>query len=379
VAVAVLALALRSVSVGAQAADEIVRVDLSVGRSYPIHTTAAVSKVSVATPEIADVAVLAERDVVINALKAGETDVLLYMADGARSHYRVFVRSPADRMQIALQIRFAEVQRNVLRSLGVSGLYRDQHLRVGGGRLNTDPTTQPNGSIQLAAPVSFLTVLTDFDTSKLLAVLEAEETRGNARLLAEPTVMAANRDSATFLAGGELPIPIAQGGAGDVGTRITIQWREFGVRLFFMGEVLSDSLVKLAVRPEVSSLDYSNAIVISGFRIPAIRTRRVESTVDVRRDESFIISGLFDDERQRTRTGIPFLMDIPILGQLFSSTSFQRNETELLVVVTPSVIDPMRPRARDVLNFAPDTTLPAREAIEKRLPGGQPEQRRPRP
>jgi pilus assembly protein CpaC len=281
-------------------------------------------------------------------------------------------------MQIALQIRFAEVRRDLVRQIGVSGLYRDAHTRVGTGRLNTDDPLQ-NGTIRLTAPVGFLSVLTDFDTDKLLAILEAEEQRGNTRLLAEPTIMAANRDSATFLAGGELPVPIAQGGAADVGTRVTIEWREFGVRLRFLGEILSDSLLRLAVRPEVSSLDFANAITISGFRIPAFRTRRIESTVDVRRDQSIIISGMFNEERERVRTGIPLLMDIPILGQLFSSTRYQRNETELLVVVTPSVIDPMRPRARDVINFAPDTALPARDAIGKRLPGGQQGERRPRP
>src|SRR6185437_13088120 len=112
----------------------------------------------------------------------------------------------------------------------------------------------------------------------------------------------------------------------------------------------------------------TNAIEISGFKVPALRTRHVESTVIVRRDESLIISGLMDDERQKTKDGIPFLKDIPILGSLFSSTSWQRNQTELLVVVTPIVTDPMHPRPQDLLHFVPDTTLPARKALEPRLP-----------
>ena len=165
-------------------------------------------------------------------------------------------------------------------------------------------------------------MLTDFGTDKLLGFLQLEETKGRSRTLAEPTLMASNREEATFLAGGELPIPVAQGGGtGDAtGTRITIQYKEFGVRLRFLGEIIGDSLLKLSIRPEVSSLDFSNAITLSGFRIPAFRTRRIETTVDVRPNESLIISGLFNDERERVKTGIPLLQDIPILGKLFSSS-----------------------------------------------------------
>jgi pilus assembly protein CpaC len=186
----------------------------------------------------------------------------------------------------------------------------------------------------------------------------------NARILAEPNRFAANKDSATFLAGGELPIPVARGGFGDEGvTRVTVEYREFGIRLKFLGEIVSDSLVKLYVRPEVSSLDFGNAVVISGFRIPAFRTRRIETTLDVRRNQSLIISGLFNTEEERVKTGVPFLQDIPVLGQLFSSTRFQKNESELIVVVTPVVVDPMRPRRQDVLRLPADSTTPARDAL----------------
>jgi pilus assembly protein CpaC len=179
--------------------------------------------------------------------------------------------------------------------------------------------------------------------------------------------MAANRDSAVFLAGGEIPIPIAQPGQGGQ-TFVTIVYREFGVRLNFLPEILNDSLVKLRVRPEVSSLDFTNSLLLSGFRVPALRTRRIESTVDVRRDRSLVISGLFNDQQEKVKTGIPLLMDIPILGNLFSSTQWQRNETELVVIVTPVVVDPMHPRPQDEIRLRPDTALPARDAIQPRLP-----------
>jgi len=122
------------------------------------------------------------------------------------------------------------------------------------------------------------------------------------------------------------------------------------------------------VRPEVSSLDYGNAVTIQGFQIPALRTRRVESTVDVLSNRSLIISGLFNEERERVKTGLPFLVNIPILGDLLSSQRWLNAESELIVVVTPILIDPNNPRQADMLRFAPDSTLPARPAIEKRLP-----------
>jgi pilus assembly protein CpaC len=329
------------------------------------------TKASVAVPEIADVIVVGARELVINAKTIGETDAMLWLSNGTRQHLRISVRTAADRQQVAVYIKFAEVTRDLLRNIGVSLRYRDAqgHERIGTGAFNTDNVFNPDGSITLPSTVGYLTVLTDLNTKRLLALLDAEEQKGRSRTLAEPDVLAANREEATFLAGGEIPIPIVQGGANDVnGNRVTILFKEFGVKLRFVPEVLSDSLIKLTVQPEVSSLDYNNAITLSGFRIPAFATRRVSTTVDVRRDESLIISGLFNDTRQLVRTGIPFLQDIPILGELFSSTRWQNNQSELLVIVTPVLIDPMHPRSQDVLPLLPDTALPARGAIESRLP-----------
>ena len=346
------------------------RLQLSVGRSMPITTATAITKVSVATPEVADVVVVGERELVINAKTAGETDAIIWLQSGRRQHYRVSVHSPSDRLQLALYVKFAEVRRDVLDQMGVSFRYVGKNARTGTDRLRTDdgvtanPTTGQQ-TLSIPSDARFLTVLTDFGTDNLLALIEAEEQRGNARVLAEPNLMAGNKDTATFLAGGELPIPIVQG-SGDGNRFVTIQYREFGVRLRFVGEILSDSLVKLTVTPEVSTLDYTNAVVLSGVRVPALRTRRVESTIDVRRDESIVISGMFNSEEEKVKTGIPILMHLPILGALFSSTRFQRNESELLVIVRPVVIDPMALRAIDTVPTLPDTALPARDQLERR-------------
>lgn len=363
-----LAVALAAASPVHAQSDQVQRLDMTVGRSIPITTPSLISRVSIAAPDVADVVVIGNRELVINAKQSGETDAIVWMESGAREHYRVEVHSASDRLQIALYVKFAEVRRDALTQFGLSGLYRDSHTRAGTGLFQNDNVfDKATGAIVLPTQGQFLSILTDLNTSHLLAFLQSQEDLGNARLLAAPNIMAANKEPATFLAGGELPIPVISSTSGSSTPQVSIQYKEYGIRLNFTGEILSDSLLKLQVQPEVSRLDYSNALEISGFKIPALSTRRVTSTVDVRRNESLIISGLFDDERQQTRSGIPLLMKIPILGQLFSSTQWQHDETELLVIVTPIVFDPMHPRSEDVVQLQPDTTLPARAAIQSRL------------
>jgi pilus assembly protein CpaC len=354
----------------------VTRIDLPLGRAYPYRAAEVITRVTVANPTVVDAVVVSEREIVLNAVAAGEGDIILWLQSGARVHFRAQVHTPADRMQIALAVKFAEVRRDALRELGVSAVYRDNNVRAGTSLFGSDNVIDPvTGKITIPSATRFLTILTDFGTDDLLAFIEAQEQRGNARLLAEPTIMTANRELATFLAGGELPIPVVQGGGGAGGqTSVSIQFREFGIRLRFTPEIVSDSLIKLQVTPEVSSLDFTNAVLLQGFRIPALRTRPIESTVDVRRNTSLVLSGLFANEEERVKTGVPLLMNIPILGQLFSSTRFQRNESELIVVVTPVIVDPLRPRAEDVMRLRADTTKPALDALQRRLP---PNQRRP--
>jgi pilus assembly protein CpaC len=333
--------------------------------------------VTVAAPGVADAVVISEREVVINAVGAGEGDIILWFANGRRTHFRVQVHTAADRMQIALAVKFAEVRRDALRELGVSGLYKDKNVRVGTQLFSNDNAFEKEtNKLLLPSSSRFLSVLTDFGTDDLLAFIDLQEQNGRAHLLAEPTILTANREIATFLAGGEIPIPVVQssGGPGNTGG-VSIQYKEYGVRLAFTPEIVSDSLIKITVAPEVSSLDFVNAVLLQGFRIPALVTRKMNSTVDVRRSTSIVLSGMFSNSDDRSKTGVPLLKDIPILGQLFSSTRYQRNESELIVIVTPTIVDPMRPRPEDVMRLQSDTTKPAIDALQKRLPPNQ--RRRP--
>lgn len=348
--------------------DSVVRVDVPVGRAYPIFVAGGVDKMSVTNPDVADVVAISPQQVVVNGKAAGETDLMIWATRGTVLHYRVQVHSPSDRMQVLVGVKFAEVRKTFMFDMGVSALFNPNHVRVGTGdyRDNTfvDPLT---GKPTVASPTNFLTVLSNFGTNDFWAALRLEEARGNATLLAQPNIMAGNKEDATFLAGGQIPVPVVQNAAGGVGQAyVTIEWKDFGVRLNFNGEILNDSLIKLRVRPEVSSLDYTNAVQIAGFKIPALRMRRIESTMDMKRDQSLIISGLFDKERELVKNGVPLLMDIPILGNLFASTSWQNNETELIVIVTPMIVDPMHPPTQSVLQFPADTTRPAMDAVQQK-------------
>jgi Flp pilus assembly secretin CpaC len=352
----------------------ITRLDLPIGRSFPYRADEVITRVTVASPGTADAVVISEREVVINAVAAGEGDIILWLQSGRRVHYRVQVHTAADRMQVSIAVKFAEVRRDMLRELGVSSVYRDKNVRVGSGNFSNDALIDPiTGRVTVPSATRYLTVLTDFGTNDLLAFLDAQEQSGNAHLLAEPNIITANRELATFLAGGEIPIPVVQSSSGTQGG-VSIVYKEYGVRLRFTPEIVSDSLIKLQVVPEVSSLDFVNALLLQGFRVPALLTRRMESTVDVKRNTSLVLSGLFNNTDERVKTGVPILMNIPILGQLFSSTRFQRNESELIVIVTPTIVDPLRPRPEDVMRLQPDTTKPGVDALKRRLP---PNQRRP--
>ena len=368
-----LASVLASTPLAAQAASQALRpvtpietITMSVGRSLPLDLSAAVTQVTLANPAVADVVVLNERSVVLNAKAVGETDVLLSGPALGRRHLRVSVFQATDSRQIALGVKFAEVRRDALYEIGLSGRYDAKNGNTVAGSGVLAPNATGDG-IAGSLSTRFVGALLNFGTTDITAFLDAQQQAGRARSLAEPTLIAGNREEASFLAGGELPVPIVQPQPGGQAV-ITIQYRPYGVQLKFRAEVMSDSLIKLKVTPEVSSLDFGNAILLSGFRIPAIRVRRVETTLDVRPGESLVISGLFNEERESVRTGIPGLMSLPILGALFASNRWQNAESELLVVVTPTLLNPNAARGSRTIKLTPDSLTPALEALKKRLP-----------
>ena len=182
----------------------------------------------------------------------------------------------------------------------------------------------------------FLNLFIYDSKNNLGAVVKALQTKGLFQSLAEPNLIAENGKEASFLAGGEYPYPVVQGQSG--GQTVTIQFKEFGVRLHFTPTIVGSDLVKLKVAPEVSSLDFANAVSISGFRVPAITTRRTETEVELQDGQTFAIAGLLNNTVTSQLQKIPGIGDIPILGYLFKSKAAQKERTELVVMITPTIL-----------------------------------------
>jgi pilus assembly protein CpaC len=234
--------------------------------------------------------------------------------------------------QVMLQVKFAEVSRNVVRELGIG------HDLAVTGELAFNLITSSGLPI---SPFPF--GIANIDTGgnpDLSTTFQTLEQNGLVRTLAEPNLIALSGDTANFLAGGEFPIPVEQ----DNDT-VTVEFKEFGVALAFTPTVIGKDLINLVVAPEVSRIDPTVSIVVDGLEIPGLSTRRAKTTIELRDGQSFAIAGLLQEDYQNAISGLPWLSDIPILGLLFRSTGFQRNETELVILVTPHLVKPAQSMA----------------------------------
>lgn len=251
--------------------------------------------------------------------------------------------APPDR-QILLRVRFAELNRSVSSEFGATLLSTGAARTPGAistGQFAPASLDHVSGTI----PANSSGIPTTFSLSDILNIFAFRpdlnlgllihdlQSRGLLQILAEPNLVATNGKEASFLAGGEFPVPIAQSGA-SAGA-ITVMFREFGIRLNFLPRVTANGTVKLHVRPEVSTIDPANGITISGFRIPALSTRRIETDLELAEGQSFVIAGLMDDRVIENLSRFPGLAQIPIFGALFRSRSQTKSKTELIVVVTP--------------------------------------------
>lgn len=262
--------------------------------------------------------------------------------------------------EVLLQVRFAEVDRTAVQQLGVnifSTGAANTPSAVSTGQFNAPQAGGPGGGGQGRVtgriPGQIEGFESTFNFSDLLNIfvfrpdlnlgvtIRALEQRNVLQILAEPNLLALNGREANFLAGGEFPFPVIQAAGGF--QAVTIIFKEFGVRLKFTPNILPDGTIRLKVAPEVSALDFSNALTISGFLIPALTTRRAETEIDLRDGQSFAIAGLIDNRLTEIASKIPGLGDIPIIGRLFKSRSTNRNNTELMVMVTPKLVRPLVP------------------------------------
>jgi len=248
-------------------------------------------------------------------------------------------------MQVQLEVRVAEVNRNKLRDYGTSFMALPKggttgYVNSGGGPTAVDEASVSQSAAILSGIIQPALNLFIFNrqisTAAMLRILRQE---GAFRELAEPNLVAMNGQQASFLAGGEFPVPVLQ--MGNNGTGITIVWKEYGVRLNFKPTIIDEDHIRLELEPEVSTIDFNNGVRFNGFVVPALRTRRAKTGVELRDGQSFALAGLLDNSETKTLSRIPIVSDIPIIGALFKSKSFEKKETELMFFVTARLVKPM--------------------------------------
>lgn len=334
------------------------------------------------------VEVTSNADGIVLSGRASSTQVMLRIAEVVRAASpkanvinMLQVPGGSDAQQVMLQVRIAEVNRKALMEFGTSfftgatgagnwigrgttGQFGAPEFSELSRSVTTGPggrTTSLDGKIEFSDFLNIFLFNTSWNAGTLIRALKQT---GYFQSLAEPNLIAYNNKEASFLAGGEFPIPIVNG----VG-QVSIEYKEFGVRLNFTPTIAGD-LIRLKVRPEVSELDFNNGITMEGFRIPALQVRRAETEVELRDGQSFAVAGLIDNTAQTDKSAIPLLSQVPIIGHLFASKADRQERTELLVLITPRLVRPLNPDEVPALPTLPGRFLPPGDDVGGRLEGG---------
>src|ERR1700733_6068950 len=382
-------------------------IRLTVGKSIVIDYPADIARISTSNPEIVDASPVTGREVLVHGKSFGTVTLVVWTKAGQPNVYNITVEQnleplrqllketfpsqdihvqssrdslsitgrvankdigdraaalatpfaktvvndvqvaepPADR-QILLRIKFAELDRSAANSFAVNLISSGATNTIGATSTGQFASTTPPSSVGsgVTSPFSISNALNIFafrPDLNLGAFIEALENKNLLQTLDEPTLMTSDGKEASFLVGGEFPIPVLQGGANS--GAVTIQFREFGVRLTFTPNITGHNNIRLHVKPEVSALDYSNALSFNGFTIPALSSRKMETNVELGEGQSFVIGGLIDNQVTETISRIPGLSSLPILGNLFKSRSANKTNTELVVLVTPEITMPLQP------------------------------------
>ena len=374
-------------------------ISVAKGSSAVVEHPTTLERVLITDPEVADAVPVSGTEVVINGNMAGSTTLLLWGLDGSRATYTVrvgvntaFIQeelgrllpgsgitvagagnsvilsgdriaprtaeraialatslsngsdvvdhiSVPDRAQVLLRVRLAEVTRSAVQNVGTRFLRVDPTNLRGADEIGVGAAGFTGDFLGSGPDVTFSDAVNFFlfhDPSNVAAFIRALRDEGSFRSLAEPNLLAFPGEEASFLAGGEFPFPVVQGQTGA----ITVNYREFGVRLNFISEITNSGAIRLQVEPEVSSLDFGAGLELQGFRIPAVLSRRAKTVVELQEGQTFAIAGLMDSQITRSDRRVPFLGDIPIIGSLFRARELRDAQTELLVLVTPQLVYP---------------------------------------
>ena len=339
-------------------------IEIDQGLQQELRLPLAISRVAVGEPKVADVQASGDRGVVITAVGQGNTTLMLWTACAPSPHRAmVFVkgRASADMAedsflpsqdaqlisQVQADIRFVEVRRNKYREAGARLFFKGSNNSLIGAPGTVPNTSVSPGSVPIANPEIPLTenvfnIVWGGGSSRFLAMINALESSGFAYTLARPSLTVLSGQTASFLAGGEIPIPVPSSGSDSV----SIEYKEFGVRLALTPTIISPGRITLKVAPEVSELDYSNVVTIAGTQVPGLTVRRTDTSIALADGESFIISGLVSSNTRSDVDKLPGLGNLPILGAFFRQSTLKREETELLMIVTPHLVQPLAANAR---------------------------------
>jgi pilus assembly protein CpaC len=316
------------------------RIRVPVGRAEVVTSTDEVRTVAIAEPKIADAAVGSARTVVVNAKSPGVTSLVVYTEGGKYKVYDVESYVPNGNKQVLLHCTVAEVNDQAKKELGFDWAgdgFNNSGQYVGG--LFTTKVSSPTFPLTVGPATDGAFDFVNHDGSfHLQATWKALVENGDVRVLANPTLTARSGEQADFLAGGEIAIPIASSAIAGTST-VTIEWKEFGVKLKFTPTVGEDGSISLKVAPEVSQVDFSNPIVLPGFAVPTLISRKASTTVQMMPGEHLVIGGLKQTENTKVVRKVPVLGDIPLLGFFFTNTRTDKVNRDLLVVVSPELID----------------------------------------
>lgn len=339
-------------------------IEMDQGLQQELRLPVAISRVAVGEPKVADVQASGERAVLLTAVAPGNTSLMLWTACAPAPHRAMlFVKGRASvdmaegallpsqdpqlPSQVQADIRFVEVQRVKYKEAGARLFFKGSNNSLIGSPGTVPATAVTPGEVPINRPAipldnGVFNIVWGGGSSRFLAMINALENSGFAYTLARPSLTVLSGFTASFLAGGEIPIPVPSSGSDNV----SIEYKEFGVRLALTPTVISRDRITLKVAPEVSELDYSNPVNIAGTLVPGLKVRRTDTSISLADGESFIISGLVSSNTRSAVDKFPGLGNLPIIGAFFRQSTLNREDTELLMIVTPHLVQPLAANAR---------------------------------
>jgi len=308
------------------------------GHSMVLRHPEKIQTVSLADDEIADVVAITADELVVIGKEVGNTTLIVWGESQTYITHRIKVDRNFSGQQILLEVLIGEVNHNTADELGFDWTwenYDDDFVVEGDKSLGVFPGQTQSPRVPLGTGIQttgYFRYIGDYNT--ISASIHALQERGDYKLRAAPKLLCLSGEQAHFLAGGEIPVPVSVTSTGGI-QQVGIEWKEYGVRLNFTPNIIDSTLINLNVQPEVSSLDYNNSILLSGFQIPALLTRRATATVELSSGQGLLLGGLIVKERVLTEKKVPILGHIPLLGTLFTRKEASTADNELMILVAP--------------------------------------------